>query len=204
VKKDEAIVTPPPPTGKIDPDHILIAEFNYTVQTAFQANEDRARVTSFYLVSVGSFLAAILGTQLIDNLPPAVYWGFTILFLFIAVLAVTTILQLIRLRRAWYESVLAMNQIKDFYVRSIHNLDLSAAFRWNSKTIPPLEKSNSLSFYLAMEVGLFGASALGAAVYFGMLGLGWISWGPAVAAGILFFVGEVWIYRRMLYKVTLN
>jgi hypothetical protein len=200
MKKDDALVTPPPPTGKIDPDQILIAEFNYTVQTAFQANEDRARVTSFYLVSVGSFLAAILSTQFIANLQPAVYWGFTVLFLFIAVLAVTTILQLIRLRRSWHESILAMNQIKDYYVRSIHNMDLAAAFRWNSKTIPPLEKPNSLSFYLALEVGLFGASAFGAAVYFGLLGLGWVSWGPAVGLGILFFGGEVWIYRRMLNK----
>ena len=198
MKKDEGLVIPPPPTGKIDPDEILIAEYNYIVQAAFQANEDRARVTSFYLVSVGSFLAAILSTQLLGSLQPGVYWGFTALFLFVAALAVTTILQLIRLRRSWHESILAMNQIKEFYLRSIHNLDLSAAFRWNAATIPPLEKTNSLSFYLAMEVGLFGASAFGAAVYFGMLGLGWISWGPAVGLGILFFVGEFLMYTRML------
>jgi len=198
VKKDEGLVTAPPPTGKIDPDEILIAEYNYIVQAAFQANEDRARVTSFYLVSVGSFLAAILSTQLIGNLQATVYWAFTALFLFIAALAVTTILQLIRLRRSWRESILAMNQIKEFYMRSIHNLDLSAAFRWNAKTIPPLEKTNSLSFYLAMEVGLFGASAFGAAVYFGLLGLGWISWGPAIGLGVLFFVGEFMMYTRML------
>src|SRR5512135_1099779 len=108
----------------LKPDPILTAEFSYIVQSAFQANEDRARVTSFYLVSVGSFIAAILSTQLQSDPRPVVYWSFGALFLFLAVLAVMTILQLVRLRRAWYESILAMNQIKDFYTQNITRLDL--------------------------------------------------------------------------------
>jgi hypothetical protein len=53
------------PIDVLNVDTILAAEYNYAAQTAFQANEDRARVTSFYLVTVGSFLAAILSTQFI-------------------------------------------------------------------------------------------------------------------------------------------
>src|SRR5512135_2559792 len=118
------LISPEKTEPDLKPDSILNAEFSYIVQTAFQANEDRARVTSFYLVSVGSFIAAILGTQLLADPKPVVYWSFSALFLFLAVLAVMTILQLVRLRRAWYESILAMNQIKDFYTQNITRLDL--------------------------------------------------------------------------------
>lgn len=185
---------------ELNPDQILTAEFNYIVQAAFQANEDRARVTSFYLVSVGSFLAAILSTQLLANLQPVVFWSFGVLFLFLAVLAVTTILQLIRLRKSWFESVLAMNQIKEFYINNLENLNLSNAFRWKTASIPTKNRINSLSFYLTVEVGLFGAAAFGAAFFFILLGFGWVSWGPAAVLGTAFFVGEVLFYRGMLRK----
>ncbi len=45
---------------KLNVEDILKAEFEYIAHTAFQANEDRARVSSFYFVSVGSVVAAIL------------------------------------------------------------------------------------------------------------------------------------------------
>jgi len=47
----------------LKPDDILTAEYEYIARTVFQANEDRSRVASFYFVSVGSIVAAILGTQ---------------------------------------------------------------------------------------------------------------------------------------------
>ncbi len=43
----------------LKPDDILIAEFNYIAQTAFQANEDRARVTNFFLTSLCSLIIAL-------------------------------------------------------------------------------------------------------------------------------------------------
>jgi membrane protein YdbS with pleckstrin-like domain len=200
--KTEAIlkklISPEKIKPELEPDPILTAEFGYIVQSAFQANEDRARVTSFYLVSVGSFIAAILGTQLLAEPQPVVYWSFGALFLFLAVLAVMTILQLVRLRRAWFESILAMNQIKDFYTRNVQRLNLADAFRWQTPTIPKMDKPNSLSFYLAIEVGLFGAAAFGAAYYFILLGFGWISWGPAIVLAALFLAGELFLYRRLL------
>jgi hypothetical protein len=36
------------------PAEILVAEFNYIASTAFQANEDRARVSNYYLMSAGA------------------------------------------------------------------------------------------------------------------------------------------------------
>ena len=46
-------------------DELLASEFDYIAQTAAQATEDRARVSSFYLIAVGSLIAAMFGTQFI-------------------------------------------------------------------------------------------------------------------------------------------
>jgi hypothetical protein len=47
----------------LDVNKILIAEFEYTAATAFQANEDRARVSHYYLMTSGAVVAAILGAK---------------------------------------------------------------------------------------------------------------------------------------------
>ena len=51
----------------LNPNTILQAEFEYIATTATQSNEDRAKVTSFYFVTVGSLLAAIFGAQYIEE-----------------------------------------------------------------------------------------------------------------------------------------
>ena len=48
----------PADARSLDATAVLTAEFEYVAQSAFQANEDRARVTNFYIVSVGSLVAA--------------------------------------------------------------------------------------------------------------------------------------------------
>ncbi|MEO5887697.1 MAG: hypothetical protein ABIQ77_08545, partial [Anaerolineales bacterium] len=53
----------PPP---LDFDELLAAEYDYIAQTASQAHEDRARVSSFYLIAVGSLVAALFSTQLFE------------------------------------------------------------------------------------------------------------------------------------------
>ena len=144
---------------KLDSDSILTAEFNYIAQAAFQANEDRARVTSYYLVSVGSFIAAILGTQFFTHPEPGIYLAFAALFAFLAVLALLTILQLVRLRRAWYEAAQAMDQIKEYYFQHVPGPHLKQAFRWRMDTLPKAGKRSSISYYLAVEVAIIGAAA---------------------------------------------
>ena len=84
-------------------DELLAAEYNYIAQPAIQAHEDRARVSSFYLIAVGSLLAAIFGTQLFD---PGFYSRtvnlmFSGLFILLTLLGTSTIMQLARLRAAW-------------------------------------------------------------------------------------------------------
>ncbi|MGB8980307.1 MAG: hypothetical protein WCC12_00370, partial [Anaerolineales bacterium] len=94
-------------------DELLASEFDYIAQTAIQAHEDRARVSSFYLIAVGSLLAAMFGTQLFDPefFTQTVDLMFGGLFVLLTLLGTSTVVQLGRLRAAWYESMLAMNQL---------------------------------------------------------------------------------------------
>jgi len=146
-------------------DAILIAEFEYIAQATFQANEDRARVTNFYLVTLGSFIAAIVSSGLLlSKTSPtnAVNIAFGFLFLFLTFQGILTLLQLARLRGAWFESVKAMNQIKDYYRGQFPNM--RKAFRWHNETLPARYKRNSVGYYLALQVSLLSGISLATAL----------------------------------------
>jgi hypothetical protein len=182
-------------------DELLAAEYSYIAQTATQAHEDRARISSFYLIAVGSLLAAIFGTQLFD---PGFYSRtvnlmFSGLFILLTLLGASTIMQLARLRAAWYESAQAMNQMKDFMVSQ--NASLSKAFRWTTNTLPPKFKSSSVSYYQAVEVALIGGLMLGAAAFFLQLAFfqpSPLTWKVSAIAGASIIYLQLYLYRRSL------
>jgi Na+/melibiose symporter-like transporter len=159
---------------KLDPDEILKAEYNYIATTVFQANEDRSRVASFYFVSVGSLVAAILSAIFSTSDLKSVSIAFFALFLVLTILGALTLAQLARLRAAWHESVEAMNQIKDYYIEN--NKEIEPAFKWRLKTLPPTDKKFSIANLMAVEVALLGAITSTAAMYFLLMALGNIEW----------------------------
>ena len=183
----------------IIPDDILIAEYEYIADTAKQANEDRSRVASFYFVSVGSIVAAILGTQFAKDNLKSVSVAFSILFFVLTLLGALTIAQLARLRAAWHESIEAMNQIKDFYIKKFP--DTEPAFKWRVGSIPPTDKPYSIANLIALEVALLGALTTAATFYFILFALGevmWLSWAIitiSFAAGAAF---QWWWYKHLL------
>jgi hypothetical protein len=185
-------------------DVLLKSELEYITQTAFQANEDRARVSSFYLVAVGSLVAALLGTQFVAQNTDAglMAWGFAILFLLLTVLGTLTTLQLARLRGAWYDSMLAMNQLKDYWLTRSTDKQLRLAFRWDTSTLPHRYKVSSISYYQALEVGALSGFTFGASVYFVQqaIGLGHptdsLAW--AVVSGILALALQMQLYKHNL------
>lgn len=181
---------------EFDPNEILVAEYEYIAQTAFQANEDRARVTTFYLVSVGSLVGALVGTN--PETAEITLWAFAGLFLFLSSFGVLTLYQLIRLRGAWFESISAMNQIKDFAIENTSNLQLEKAFRWRTSTMPASYKPGSVAFLLALQVSMLGTITFGVAVYYIGLALGYLSPLGAVVSGILFLLYQLYIYRSNL------
>ena len=186
---------------KVDPDAILVAEYEYISQSAFQANEDRAKVATLFLLSVASFLGAMLTAPSLTAAGQQASLAFSALFVVLAIYAGLTLGQLIRLREAWQDSVIAMNKIKDYYLAQAEAGDqpLADAFAWGSATIPKKFKPWSVSFMLALQVAVLGAASLGAAVMF--LGyalsrdLQWWSWLFAGLLAFFYFVGLMAIYR---------
>ncbi|MBI3160990.1 MAG: hypothetical protein HYZ23_00690 [Chloroflexi bacterium] len=183
---------------KLDHHDMLQAEFEYISNSAFQANEDRSRVTSFYFVTVGSLVAAILGTRLEEIQGKGISLAFFVLFLVLTAMGWLTLAQLARLRAAWHEAAEAMNQIKDFYIDD--NPVIAAAFKWRIKQIPPMNKPFSIANLIAYEVVMLGGLTAGAGVYFLMAFIGnidWLGWAIILAS---VFVGSLaqWNWYKSL------
>lgn len=185
----------------VELDELLAAEYDYIAQTATQANEDRARVSSFYLIAVGSLVAALFGTQLFDadKFTQTVKIMFSGLFVLLTMLGTSTIMQLARLRSAWYESMLAMNQIKAFAMNQ--NPELKQAFRWKAETLPAKYKTGSVSYYQAFEVALIGGLMFGAATFFlqeAFFVIGLFNWVISCTSGLITIYLQLLFYKRAL------
>jgi inner membrane protein involved in colicin E2 resistance len=117
------------------------------------------------------------------------------------VLGTTTILQLSRLRAAWYESMLAMNQMKDFVIRN-SSIDIEGAFRWRATTAPSKFKINSVSFYQAVEVAILSGLLFGAFIFFLLdvlkVSNPFIVWGASIGLGLLNIWFQIYLYRQLL------
>ncbi|HLO14291.1 MAG TPA: hypothetical protein VK206_05650 [Anaerolineales bacterium] len=184
-----------------DFDELLAAEFDYIAQTAIQAHEDRARVSSFYLIAVGSLVAAMFGTQFFDPnfFSQTVNFMFSGLFTLLTLLGTSTIMQLARLRAAWYESMLAMNQLKDYMMSEDESL--VKAFRWKTSTLPSKHKTNSVSYYQAIEVALISGLMFSAAAFFFQQAFSSIRplhWIIAAIFGALTICFQLLIYKRTI------
>jgi len=185
---------------RFEVEEIVAEEYQYIAQTAFQANEDRARVTTFYLVSVGSLFGAFFGTT--PTTEKITFFAFAGLFLFISYIGLITLRQLIQLRLAWFESARAMNQIKGFLIKQ--NKDLDKAFRWQSKSLPDPYKPKSVAYYLAQQVAMIGAVTFGAMIFYATLAINKnLQSGPlpitgAIIGGIIYLVFQMILYRKEL------
>ncbi|NJN84923.1 MAG: hypothetical protein HC802_23305 [Caldilineaceae bacterium] len=181
-------------------DELLIAEFNYIAQTAFQANEDRAKVYSVYTVAVATLIAALFSAQLNPEIAPeaqtAIFVGFSIAFAIVAVFGLLSMLQLIQLRLAWSESARAMNAIKEFVLADRPE---ATALLWTNATLPSGFKFGSIAFLNALQVAIISGVMCGAGImYAGFITLRWW-WGPAIGAGLLYSllqIGLFWLVLR--------
>ena len=183
-------------------DELLAEEFHYIAQTAIQANEDRARISSFYLIAVGSLIATIFGTQFFDPqfFSDTVKFMFSGLFTLLTLMGTSTIVQLARLRAAWYESMLAMNQLTDFMLA--HNRELAKAFRWSASTLPSKYKKDSISYFQAIEVAVISGLTFGAAVFFVQFALDLMTL-PNMILSALSGVAAIFV-QLAIYKRTLK
>ena len=179
---------------------IAVAEFEYIAQTAFQAHEDRARVSEFFLISFGTLLAAVLTTQFSGVDTRLVYRLFSILFTVVALWGALTILQLSRLRQAWLESVRAMNTMEDARIQQAP--EMQDYFRWRTATIPKAYKPWSVGFLLALQVAMVSGIALGAAsaLFLLMAGVSNLPWILILVSLVVMLFYLVFLYYLPLRK----
>ncbi len=164
------------PENVLNANDILIAEFEYVKDTASQAMEDRHKMVNYYLIIVGVLLNAVAtlltsgedAEKLIMSEELIRYATFSLLFT-LFILAILYLLKLIRLRLAWFESALAMNQIKDYYKKNVEILNLKPLpFRWTTSTLKKmkLNKNDTLFCYSAVLIILIGTLALCGSLFF--------------------------------------
>jgi hypothetical protein len=156
-------------------ENMLLEEFNYASVTAYQAQEDRARMFNLYLLLIGvlgSGLAAVY--QLSGGLKSFAGELSIALLLVAGLMGVAFFTKLIRLRQAWRESVLAMTLIKEYYIREFSASAPGAvsAFYWRLKTLPTGEKLTSTTAVVCGTVAALGAFCFAGATF--VLGAQWL------------------------------
>jgi len=172
-------------TAVVTHQEFLVSEFNYIAQTAFQAHEDRARISEFFLLSFGTYLVALFSTQITNIALGILYILFSFMFIVVAFLGILTIMEIGRLRLAWIESVFAMNKMKNKVMED--NSELKDCFEWTDKKIPPAYKSESVGYLKSLQVAVLSGIALGATSAFVALAIGFpnVPWFLSIVVAIL-------------------
>lgn len=195
-------------------ENILLAEFNYASTTAYQAMEDRARTFNLYLLIFG-VLASGLGTlyQLGHNLGPNTDLYAIALLVAAGITGVTFFATLIRFRQAHRNSSIAMNVIKEYYIKHFEQSapDVDDAFYWRMHTLPAGEKIGNVSFMIASTVAMLGSLCFAAAaivlseIVLGQAGTNPLQLPPntlpyVIGAAVFFvaFLLHILYYRRSL------
>jgi hypothetical protein len=172
-------------------EEILKLEFEYAQTTAEQAQDDRATIMNLYILLVGGVGSIVVGLgQARDfDLPRGVY---AIVFAMLALIGFFTLMKLVRLRQAWYDSVLTMNQIKDFYVERFP--ELASALRWRTETIPPPGKTWTITFSLCVLVAIIDSTALAVAAHLSGVRVPANEYAISAFAALVFFLWQMWFY----------
>lgn len=187
---------------ELNPNDFLSAEYDYLARSSFQNNEDRAGVGLLYILTIGGILAAFIvtGSESIDRQFASV--AFAGVFFLLSLYAVLTFLKLIRLRQAWYANIMAMEQLKAYYVEHNTDQNLAEALAWSAGTIPTKSKASSLAFLTALQIALAGGAAIAVTVIF--LGFTlvqsmelWI-WIIALLVAIIYIVDLLIVYWWLL------
>jgi ADP-ribose pyrophosphatase len=186
---------------------VLTQEFNYANVTAYQAQEDRARVFNLYLLLVGVLASALTAVYQLGDRAKQFTQPLAFLLLALAgLLGVVFFLKLIRLRQAFRDSLIAMNRIKEYYIRRFISQvpDIADAFHWRLRTIPKGEKVGTLTFLVCFTVALLGSLCFAGAFAVGAgyaRSQGWLSFtevsDPAIYAGALAaLILSLWLHTR--------
>ena len=180
------------PSLNLEPRDILKMEFEYAQETAEQAQDDRTAIMNLYLLLVGGVGSIVVGLSQsgsgVENSPRS---AIALLFALLAVTGFFVFMKLVRLRQAWFDSVRAMNRIKQFYLDRFPDLD--KAFLWKPDTIPARSKPWTITFNLCLLVAILDSVALAIAVNFLSLRT-FIEYLPEGSAAVMYFLWQLWFY----------
>ena len=186
-------------------ENMLLEEFNYASVTAYQAMEDRARISSFYYILLGVLVSGLAAVYQFSGGTRTIPQALVALLLFIgAFISICFFVTLIRLRQAYKESLLSMNVIKEYYIDQFKQQmpTIEKAFRWRLTTMPKGERIGSVTFMIAALNAFIGSLCLAGAVFYiteQPLSNTWAS----VVAGVVFILAvsvHIYYYRYSLSK----
>lgn len=166
-------------------ENMLLEEFNYASVTAYQAQEDRARMFNLYLLLIGVLGSGLAAVYQLGGGLKAFAGELSVALLLVAgLMGIAFFVKLIRLRQAWRDSMLAMTLIKEYYIREFSaTAPLGVrAFYWRLKTLPTGEKRGSTTFVVCATVATLGNVCFaGATLVIALLNLpGWLGASPAI------------------------
>ena len=146
-KKDNTV---PTDGGQVTSLDILGWEFEYARVTASEAIRDRHLIMNFFIIIAGSATTGIIAySKASTDSEPIIA---VIALWLVSAIGVFYFLMLVKLRQAWYDSMLAMNAIKNFCINNngvIKSEKLATAFKWKQETIPEPNKPWNVFFYSA-------------------------------------------------------
>jgi hypothetical protein len=114
---------------------------------------------------------------------------------------IRALLELIRLRQAWFDSVHAMNTIKAYYIDREKSTEFEKAFKW--RKLPAGFKTDSVSFLLALQTAVLSGLSLGTALAFTIWAAydevkGVLVWGGVAVVVVILIAAELRYYRHQL------
>ncbi|MCA9381436.1 hypothetical protein KC678_04175, partial [Candidatus Dojkabacteria bacterium] len=99
---------------------LLKLEFEYAKESSIQAQQDRLTIMNFYLGLYTAVNGGYIGIQ--EIVPDNIIRYLPLTFIVLSFLSYIFILQIIRLRQAWHESAMVMNQIKEYFFKRDESL----------------------------------------------------------------------------------
>ncbi|MEO7002099.1 MAG: NUDIX hydrolase [Ktedonobacterales bacterium] len=149
-------------------DNMLLEEYNYANVTAYQALEDRARMFNLYLLLIGVLGSGLAAVYQLGKGLGAFEQDLVVALLFLTgLMGVAFFIKQIRLRQAYRESLLAMNTVKEYYIREFkqQKANVGDAFHWRLATMPTGEKFGSVTFVVCATIAFLGALCFAGAVF---------------------------------------
>jgi 8-oxo-dGTP pyrophosphatase MutT (NUDIX family) len=157
--------------GALKLDGLLLEEFNYAGNSAYQAMEDRARMFSLYLVIIGVLASGLVAVYQLGGASLKTFTQpLTMLLLVLGgFVGVVFFVQLIRLRQAHQESIITMNMIKEYYLGRFtdDNPNIGNIFNWRLAGMKGGERLGSVTFLVCFTVAFLGGGAFAAAAFVG-------------------------------------